>query len=80
MFQPALAQNAEAVADRKGFRLIVGHPDGRSARRLERFANLPAQIVLERRVEIGKRFVEQHQRGFVRQRPRQGNPLLLTAG
>ena len=79
LVQMAFVHHADAVADGKGFQLVVGHKQGRGARSLQYATHLMRQPFAQIDIEIGKRLVEQQQARPWRQRPRQRHALLLSA-
>ncbi len=76
----AVVHHHDAVGHGQGFLLVMGHHDGGDAQPPLQRADLVAQGLAHPRVERGERLVEEQQRGRGRQRPGQGNALLLAAG
>ena len=76
----AIADQRQAGAHREGLRLVVRHVDHRQPQLGIEAHELPQQLVAKRRVETGKRLVEEQQRGVGDERPGQRQALPLTAG
>ena len=79
MLDRAARHDADLVGDVERFVLLVRDEDGRRVLLLQYLAHLLAQPLAHLDVEIGERFVEQHQVGPRRQRPRERDALLLAA-
>ena len=70
----------DGVGQLHGFFRIVGDHDGRGGVLSQRLAGALAQFPAQGGVDAGEGFIQQHHGGFRCQRPRQRDPLLLTAG
>ena len=79
LLQRALLHDANQVANRKGFELVVGHKQRRGAGRLQNAAHFVRQAFAQLHVQVGEGLIEQHQLGARRERPCQGYALLLPA-
>eukprot|EP01137_Pigoraptor_chileana_P022632 Opistho-2@7097 len=79
LVQVAFVHHADHVANRKRLELVVRHKQGSGARRLEDAAHLMCQALAQVHVEVGERFVQQHELWARGQRPGQCHALLLAA-
>jgi hypothetical protein len=75
----AVVHDDDPVGHGERLLLVVRDQDRGDAKAALQRADLPAQVQAHARVERGKRFVEQEQRGRGRQRARERDALLLPA-
>ncbi len=80
LLEPAGAHDADPVRDRERLLLVVGHEQRRDADLELDAADLVAQLGPHLRVEGRERLVEKQDAGADRQRPCEGDALLLAAG
>ena len=78
LFQAAFLEDTDLVTDRKGFFLVVSDQNGAGTAAFENVANLMAQATAQLYVEVRERLVKQQQLRLGRQRPGQGDTLLLA--
>ena len=74
------AHHRHPVAEPQRLGVVVGHQHGGGAGPAQHRLRLDPQRLPQRPVEVGERLVEQHDRRVGRQRPGQGDALLLAAG
>ena len=79
LLQPAALEHGDAVRQRHGFDLVVGHVDGGRSMQLVQPADLEPHPVPELRVEVREGLVHQQHARPPHQRPADGDPLLLAA-
>ena len=70
----------DPVRQRHGFRLVVGHVDGRGSGLLVNLGNLAPHSHALFRVQVAQRLVHQENADFPDQRPSDGDALPLAAG
>ena len=80
LLHPAVTHDHQPVGHRHGLVLIMGHHDRGDAAGTLQNPDLAGDLETQGGIEIGQRFVEQQQPRPHRQRPRQGDTLLLAAG
>ena len=80
LLDAALGQHGDLVAHGERFLLVVGHVDERDADLALHGAQLQLQLLAQLGVQRAQRLVEQQHPRPQHQRPRQRDPLLLTAG
>jgi len=79
LLQPPVLEHRDQVTEVEGVLLLVGHDDGRESDAADEGAELAAGALTERRIEVGKRLVEQQDAGRWSECTGQRHPLLLTA-
>jgi len=80
LLDDSAVEHGDAIRDRQGFFLVVGHEyrgDAELALQREQFT---PHVHPQLRVEVGKRLVEQQHLGLDGDRARHRHPLLLAAG
>ncbi|OQB36176.1 MAG: hypothetical protein BWY06_02899 [Candidatus Latescibacteria bacterium ADurb.Bin168] len=75
-----MLHDADSIAQREGFRTVVGNVDRRDPESSLKCAKLLAGFFTEPRVEIGKRFVQQQHGRLDHQRSSDRDALLLSPG
>ena len=75
-----MAHHHDAVAQRHGFRLIVGDVDCGNAEFAQQGVDIHPQAFAQQRVQRRERLVEKKHARLHRDRSRQRHPLTLTAG
>ena len=78
LLDAAVAHHREAIAEREGFGLVVGHEHGGESQPGVQLMDLGAHSVAQASVEVAQRLVEQHQLRTSDQPPGQGDTLLLA--
>ena len=73
----AIAQHHDAIGQRQGLVLVVGHVDRGTAKQIVDAADLGPHLQPQLGVEIGQRFVHQHQRRLHHDGACDGHALLL---
>ena len=73
-----VGHHGEPIADRRGLVLVVSDVEHRNRKRREVGAELVPESALDRRVEVGERFVEQQRVGSGRERACERDPLALA--
>ena len=76
----AMAHHHDPIGDAHRLLLVMGDHDRRDAKAALQRADLLAQMQPHDGIERGEGFVQQQQPRLVRQRPGQGDALLLPAG
>ena len=78
--QAAVIHDTDAVGQREGLLLVVGDEHCRNAQLALHLADGPAQLLADFRVQRAERLVQQENLGFMGERARYRDPLLLAAG
>ena len=80
LFETPLAEHRHFVAQVEGILLFVGNDDRGDANPVDQRPEFTTGPLAERRIQIGKRLVQEQHAGLGSQRPREGDALLLSAG
>ena len=78
LLQAAFLEDADLIAHRERFFLIMGDQDRTGAACLEYVAHLMAKLAAQLTVEVGEGFIQQQQLRLRRQGAGEGDTLLLT--
>ena len=80
LLQPAVPQDADAVAERHGLDLVVGHVDGGHAEPLVQLLERAPHGHAQLGVQVGQRLVHQERLRLADDGPAHRDPLPLAAG
>src|SRR5262249_20960923 len=78
LFEPAAVDDRNAVGEIEGLLLLVRNEERRDADLADELRELAARALAKRRVEVGKGLVQEQDSRPRRERPREGDPLLLA--
>ena len=80
LLNPAVAHDHDAVAERHGLDLVVGHEHGRGRNLRMEALDLDAHLGAQLGIQVRQRLVEQEHLRIAHDAPAERHPLLLAAG